>query len=116
MAEKHAAPPITIDSIRVAGQDLFPLIMDMEKLLHAYRLESVSFISDIFSTTSREKQFDILINTLQRIKETTAEPAEPADNADCADIALPYPIVKKHQVEYNGPESWRIDTGEEEDD
>ncbi len=110
MAEKHVAPTITIDSIRVAGQDLFPLILDTEKLLHAYGLESVSFISDIFSTTSREKQFDILINTLQRIKETTVK------FADCADIALPYPIVKKHRVEYNSPESWRIDTGEDEDD
>ncbi len=112
MAEKHVAPTITIDSIRVAGQDLFLLILDIEKLLHAYGLESVSFISEIFSTTSREKQFDIIINTLMRIKETTVKPAEPAD---CADIALPYPIVKKRRVEYNSPETWRIDTEEEED-
>ncbi len=113
MAEKHVAPTITIDAFRVAGQDLFPLILDIEKLLHAYGMESVSFISDMFSTTSREKQFDILINALQRIKETTAEPADNADCAECADIALPYPIVKKHRVEYNSLETWRIDTREE---
>ncbi len=116
MAEKHVVPTISVDAFRMAGQDLFPLILDAEKLLHAYGMESVSFISDIFSTTSREKQFDILINTLQRIKETTVKPIEPADNAECADIALPYPIVKKRRVEYNSPESWRIETVEEEND
>ncbi len=110
MAEKHVAPTITIDAFRVAGQDLFPLILDTEKLLHAYGMESVSFISDMFSTTSREDQFDILINTLQRIKNT------PLKSADCADIALPYPIVTKRRTEYNSPETWRIETVEEEDD
>ncbi len=110
MAEKHVVPTITIDAFRVAGKDLFPLILDTEKLLHSYGFESVTFISEIFSTTSREEQFDILIETLQRIKNTPAEPA------DCADVSLPYPIVPKQRVEYNSPETWRIDSGEDEDD
>ncbi len=110
MEEKHTTPTISIDAFRVAGQDLFPLILDMEKLLHAYGLESVSFISDMFSTTSQEKQFDILIETLKRMKNT------PAESADCADVSLPYPIVPKQRVEYNSPETWRIDSEEGEDD
>ncbi len=110
MEEKHTTPTISIDAFRVVGQDLFPLILDTEKLLHAYGLESVSFISDMFSTTSREKQFDILIETLQRIKNT------PAESSDCVDIALPYPIVTKQRIKYNSPETWRIDSREDEDD
>ncbi len=110
MEDKNMTPTISIDAIRVAGQDLFPLILDMEKLLHSYGLESVSFISEIFSTTSREEQFDILVNTLQRIKNT------PAESADCADVVLPCPIVTKQRIKYNSPETWRIDSGEGEDD
>ncbi len=110
MEEKHTTPTISIDAFRVAGQDLFSLILDTEKLLHSYGMESVTFISEIFSTTSREKQFDILIETLQRIKNT------PAESADCADVALPCPIVPKQRVEYNSPETWRIDSREDEDD
>ncbi len=110
MEEKNMTPTISIDAFRVAGKDLFPLILGTEKLLHSYGLESVSFISDMFSTTSREKQFDILINTLQRIKNT------PSESADCADVSLPYPIVPKQRIKYNSPETWRIDSGEDEDD
>ncbi len=110
MEEKNSTPTISIDAFRVAGQDLFPLILDTEKLLHSYGLESVSFISDVFSTTSRKEQFDILIETLQRIKNA------PAESSDCVDIALPCPIVLKQRVEYNSPETWRIDSGEDEDE
>ncbi len=110
MEEKHTTPTISIDAFRTAGQDLFPLILDTEKLLHSYGLESVSFISEIFSTTSQKKQFDILIETLQRIKNTPAEPA------DCADVSLPCPIVLKQRIKYNSPETWRIDSREDEDD
>ncbi len=110
MEEKNMTPTISIDAFRTAGQDLFPLILDTEKLLHAYGMESVSFISDMFSTTSREEQFDILINTLQRIKNT------PSESADCADIDLPCSIMLKQRVEYNSPETWRIDSREDEDD
>ncbi len=110
MEEKHTTLTISIDAFRTAGQDLFPLILDTEKLLHSYEMESVSFISEIFSTTSREKQFDILIETLQRIKNT------PAESADCADVDLPCPIVVQQRVEYNSPETWRIDSREDEDD
>ncbi len=110
MEEKNITPTISIDAIRVAGQDLFPLILDTEKLLHAYGCESVTFISDMFSTTSRKKQFDILIETLQRIKNT------PSESADCADVSLPCPIVPKQRIKYNSPETWRIDSGEGEDD
>ncbi len=86
------------------------MILDTEKLLHSYGLESVSFISDMFSTTSREEQFDILIETLQRIKNT------PSELADCADVDLPCPVVLKQRIKYNSPETWCIDSGEDEDD
>ncbi len=110
MEEKNMTQTISIDAFHTAGQDLFPLILDTEKLLHAYGLESVSFISEIFSTTSREKQFDILIETLQRIKNT------PSESADCADVALPCPIVVRQRVKYNSPETWCIESEEDENE
>ncbi len=101
---------ICIDAFRCAGRDLFPLILNIVDLLHAYNMESVSFISDVFSMTSRAEQLEIIISTLQQIQNIPEETSAPME------VDLPCPIVVQHRIGYNSMEAWKYDNREEDND
>lgn len=54
--------PITLDAFRLAGFDLFELIVDMDKLMHAYGMPTIQFISDVFSSTTKYEQLGYVID------------------------------------------------------
>lgn len=60
--------PITIDSFRVAEQDLFEVIVSTEKLMCSYGISSLEFISDVFSRTVPLEQLDCVTDALGMIK------------------------------------------------
>lgn len=70
--------PITLDAFRLAGMDLFELIVDMDKLMHAYGMPTIQFISDVFSSTTKYEQLGYIIDNMkllqQRVKEFYSDP------------------------------------------
>ena len=68
ISQETEARAITIDAFREAGRDLFELIVVMDKLMKAYDMTSLYFISDVFSTTSRYEQMGIIIAAMQTIR------------------------------------------------
>lgn len=60
--------PITLDAFRAAGRDLFEVIIDVDKLMRAYDISSLQFISDVFSTSIRYEQMGIVIAAMQVIR------------------------------------------------
>ena len=67
--------PICIDAFRAAGRDCFALIFDTAQLLKAYDIPSGDFISEVFSTTNRLRQLEIIIEYIGKIRETEAKMA-----------------------------------------
>ncbi len=102
---------ISIDAFRCAGRDLFPLVLDIIDLLHAYNMESVSFVSNVFSTASRTEQLEIIINILRMIQCTSKESVI----SDLPDV-LPEPIRMCRRITYNSIESWKNDNKEDDDE
>ena len=45
--------PIPLDAFRLAGFDLFELIVDMDKLMHAYGMPTIQFISCVRLAVSK---------------------------------------------------------------
>lgn len=101
---------ISIDAFRCAGRDLFPIILDIIDLLHAYGMESVSFTSDVFSTASRAEQLEIIINILRTIQCTSNESVI----SDLPDV-LPTPVRMCRRLSYNSIDSWKNDNKEVDD-
>ena len=65
--------PITLDAFRLAGLDLFELIIDMDKLMHNYNMPTVQFISDVFSSTSKYEQMGYVIDNMQQLQQRIQE-------------------------------------------
>ncbi len=110
MQKTNSTKGICIDAFRCAGRDLFPLILDIEKLLQAYGMESVSFISDVFSTASRAEQLEIIINVLRQIQHTNEESV-----ITYVPDELPEPIRMCRRIAYNSIEAWKNDNKEMDD-
>ena len=82
--ERKLGHPICIDAFRAAGRDCFALIFDTAQLLKAYDIPSVDFISEVFSTTNRLRQLEIIIEYIGKIRE--AEEKSPRDSIDIMDL------------------------------
>lgn len=67
--EQEQHHPITIDAFREAKEDIFALIIDTDEFMRANGVSSITLISEVFSTTSREKQVDSVIAALQLVKQ-----------------------------------------------
>lgn len=67
--EQEQHHPITIDAFREAKEDIFALLIDTDEFMRANGVSSLNFISEAFSTTSREKQVDSVIAALQLVKQ-----------------------------------------------
>lgn len=67
--EQQQHHPITIDAFREAKADIFALIIDTDEFMRANGVSSITLISEAFSTTSRIKQLDSLIEALQLVKQ-----------------------------------------------
>lgn len=76
--------PICIDAFRAAGRDCFVLIFDIIQILKAYDISSIDFISEVFSTTNRLEQLDIIIKCIGKIRE--AEEKSPRGSINIVDL------------------------------
>ena len=65
--------PITIDTICVANQDLFALILETGKTMQSFGLPSLEFTSEVLSSTSQHQQLSIIIQSLQSIQHPLEE-------------------------------------------
>lgn len=61
--------PITLDAFRVAGKDLFAVIVEVDRLMRSYGISSLQFISDVFSTESKHEQIGIIMDALGLVQE-----------------------------------------------
>ena len=68
VSEQEEHQPITLDAFRQAKEDIFSLIINTDEFMRANGVSSLDFVSDVFSTTSREKQVGIVIQALQLVK------------------------------------------------
>lgn len=59
---------ITADSICIASQDILCLIVDLDRVLQAYGISSLEFISDVFTCDSQYEQLGIIIAALQVLR------------------------------------------------
>ena len=71
--EASDVKPITLDAFRLAGMDLFELIVDMDKLMHAYGLPTIQFISDVFSSTTMYEQMVYVIDNMKLLQQQIRE-------------------------------------------
>ena len=65
--------PITLDAFHLAGMDLFELIVDMDKLMHAYGMPTIQFISDVFSSTNKYEQIGYVIDNMKLLQQRVME-------------------------------------------
>ena len=71
--EASDVKPITLDAFRLAGMDLFELIVDMDKLMHAYGMPTIQFISDVFSSTTKYEQMGYVIDNMKLLQQQIRE-------------------------------------------
>ena len=69
MKKERVYAPITTDSFRLAGQDMFEVIISTEKLMRGHGISSLEFISDVFSRTDPLEQLDCVTDALSMIRE-----------------------------------------------
>jgi len=73
MIESDEDRPITIDVFRTAGQDLFALIIDVDQIVRAHGISTISFISKVFSTDLRAEKIGHIIDILKVLQAQEAQ-------------------------------------------
>ena len=76
MIESDEDRPIAIDAFRTAGQDLFALIIEVDKVARLHDIATIGFINKVFSTKSREEQIGYIIDVLKVLQVQEAQKAQ----------------------------------------
>ena len=76
MIESDEDRPIAIDAFRTAGQDLFALIIEVDKVARLHDIATIGFINKVFSAKSREEQIGYIIDVLKILQVQEAQKAQ----------------------------------------